>query len=101
MTATATIHRIALTTAAAAIALAGVAVMPGQASAATLSAPAHHVERTCTGSGENHKCLYCIYADGIKDCFWVKVPEKTSGSRPAGDLTSASTSSFDGTFSTR
>jgi hypothetical protein len=38
------------------------------------------VGQTCTGSGDNYKCLYCIYADGIKDCFWVKVPEPTPAS---------------------
>lgn len=81
-----TFHRITLATTVAAIGFASLAVAPGPAAAAEFSAPGRVVEQKCVGSGESHKCLYCVYGDGIKDCFWVKVPEKPKSSRPAGSL---------------
>jgi hypothetical protein len=39
--------------------------------------------RTCTGSGAEHKCLYCVTTDGAKSCGWVKVPEREGSSSGA------------------
>jgi hypothetical protein len=39
--------------------------------------------QTCTGSGADHKCLYCVTTDGAKSCGWVKVPEKRGSSSGA------------------
>lgn len=50
-----------------------------------LSSGEPRVAQLCTGTGENHKCLYCVHYDGGKDCFWVKVPEK-----PNADIETAS-----------
>lgn len=67
------------------IMIAGVS-MPAQAAFAgsgpALSSGDPGTAQLCTGSGADHKCLYCVYYDGGKDCFWLKAPEKP---KPAGE----------------